>query len=69
MFPVDNETLADHKHIEAYSADLRDTHASGVGVKETSDYPYLSNLLKNYALIKANCHSWSAAPVSAKEGV
>lgn len=37
--------MADHKQIEAYFADLRDTHVSGVGVKETSYYPYLSNLL------------------------
>jgi hypothetical protein len=38
----DNEILADHKHIEADSADLRDTQVSGVGVKEIS---YYSNLL------------------------
>jgi hypothetical protein len=37
--------LADHKHIETYFTDLRDTHVSGVGVKETSYYPSLSNLL------------------------
>ena len=33
------------EHIEAFFTDLRDTHLSGVGVKETSYYPYLSNLL------------------------
>jgi hypothetical protein len=37
-------TLSDNVHIEAYFTDLRDTHVSGVGVKETSYYPYLSNL-------------------------
>ena len=37
--------MPDHEHIETYFADLRDTHVSGVGVKETSYYPYLSNLL------------------------
>jgi hypothetical protein len=37
--------LPDHAHIERFFADLRDTHISGVGVKETSYYPYLSNLL------------------------
>jgi hypothetical protein len=31
--------------IEEFFTDLRDTHNSGVGVKETSYYPYLSNLL------------------------
>jgi hypothetical protein len=36
--------LPDHKHIETFFTDLRDTHVSGVGVKETSYYPYLSNL-------------------------
>ncbi len=41
----DNGALADHKHIESFFTDLRDTHVSGVGVKETSYYPYLSNLL------------------------
>jgi hypothetical protein len=37
--------LPDNAHIESFFADLRDTHVSGVGVKETSYYPYLSNLL------------------------
>jgi hypothetical protein len=37
--------LPDNKHIESFFTDLRDTHISGVGVKETSYYPYLSNLL------------------------
>ncbi len=41
----DNKALADHNLIETYFTDLRDTHVSGVGVKETSYYPYLSNLL------------------------
>lgn len=41
----DNKTLADNEHIESFFTDLRDTHVSGVGVKETSYYPYLSNLL------------------------
>jgi hypothetical protein len=36
--------LPDHAHIESFFTDLRDTHTSGVGVKETSYYPYLSNL-------------------------
>jgi hypothetical protein len=37
--------LPDNKDIESFFTDLRDTHISGVGVKETSYYPYLSNLL------------------------
>lgn len=37
--------MPDNAHIESFFADLRDTHVSGVGVKETSYYPYLSNLL------------------------
>jgi len=37
--------LLDNAHIEGFFTDLRDTHVSGVGVKETSYYPYLSNLL------------------------
>jgi hypothetical protein len=37
--------LPDNAHIESFFTDLRDTHTSGVGVKETSYYPYLSNLL------------------------
>jgi len=37
--------LHEHEHIETFFTDLRDTHVSGVGVKETSYYPYLSNLL------------------------
>jgi hypothetical protein len=41
----DNYVLSDNEHIESFFADLRDTHVSGVGVKETSYYPYLSNLL------------------------
>ena len=41
----DNGSLPDNAHIESFFTDLRDTHVSGVGVKETSYYPYLSNLL------------------------
>ena len=41
----DNAALAHNEHIESFFTDLRDTHVSGVGVKETSYYPYLSNLL------------------------
>jgi hypothetical protein len=41
----DNGTLPDNDHIEVFFTDLRDTHISGVGVKETSYYPYISNLL------------------------
>ncbi|MGH9734210.1 MAG: type ISP restriction/modification enzyme [Candidatus Acidiferrales bacterium] len=37
--------MPDNEHIEIFFSDLRDTHVSGVGVKETSYYPYLSNLL------------------------
>jgi hypothetical protein len=37
--------LPENKHLESFFTDLRDTHVSGVGVKETSYYPYLSNLL------------------------
>ncbi len=37
--------LSDNVHIENFFADVRDTHVSGVAVKETSYYPYLSNLL------------------------
>lgn len=37
--------LPDNEHIEGFFADIHDTHATGVGVKETSYYPYLSNLL------------------------
>ena len=31
--------------IQTFFTDIRDTHLSGVGVKETSYYPYLANLL------------------------
>jgi hypothetical protein len=41
----DKRPLADNQHIESFFADLRDTHVTGVRVKETSYYPYLSNLL------------------------
>ncbi|MEX2261117.1 MAG: type ISP restriction/modification enzyme [Bryobacteraceae bacterium] len=34
----------DNQEIQAFFTELRDTHASGVAVKETSYYPYLSNL-------------------------
>jgi hypothetical protein len=37
--------LLEHEPIETSFTDLRDTHLSGVGVKETSYYPYLANLL------------------------
>lgn len=37
--------MPEHEHIETFFTDLRDTHVSGVGVKETSYYPYLANLL------------------------
>lgn len=37
--------MPENAHIESFFTDLRDTHLSGVGVKETSYYPYLSNLL------------------------
>ncbi|MBI3280490.1 MAG: DNA methyltransferase, partial [Acidobacteria bacterium] len=37
--------MHEHEHIETFFTDLRDTHVSGVGVKETSYYPYLANLL------------------------
>lgn len=37
--------MPDHAHIERFFTDLSDTHTSGVGVKETSYYPYLSSLL------------------------
>ena len=36
--------MADQQ-IEDFFTELRDTHLSGVGVKETSYYPYLANLL------------------------
>jgi hypothetical protein len=41
----DNCGLTEHEHIEAFFTDLRDTHVSGVGTKETPYYPYLSGLL------------------------
>lgn len=37
--------MPENTHLESFFKDLRDTHVSGVGVKETSYYPYLSNLL------------------------
>jgi len=37
--------LPNNAHIESFFTDLRDTHVSGVGIKETSYCPYLSNLL------------------------
>ena len=37
--------MAEHDPILDYFTDVRDTHFSGAGVKETSYYPYLSNLL------------------------
>ena len=36
--------MHEHEHIETFFTDLRDTHVSGVGVKETSYYPYIANL-------------------------
>ncbi len=42
---IDNVGLPEHEFIETFFTDLRDTHLSGVGVKETSYYPYLANLL------------------------
>jgi hypothetical protein len=35
----------DPQHILDFFTELRDTHESGVGVKETTYYPYLANLL------------------------
>jgi hypothetical protein len=32
--------LRDDAHIESFFTDLRDTHVSGVGVKETSYHPW-----------------------------
>lgn len=37
--------MPEQSPIETFFTDLRDTHLSGVGVKETSYYPYLANLL------------------------
>ena len=37
--------MSEHEAIETFFTDVRDTHLSGVGVKETSYYPYLANLL------------------------
>ena len=37
--------MREHQHIEEFFADMRDTHGSGVAVKKTSYYPYLSRLL------------------------
>jgi hypothetical protein len=37
--------LPHNDHIESFFTDLRDTHMSGVGVRETSYYPCFSNLL------------------------
>jgi len=37
--------LPEQNPIEAFFADIGDTHVSGVGVKETSYYPYLANVL------------------------
>ncbi|MDR5729719.1 MAG: type ISP restriction/modification enzyme [Terriglobia bacterium] len=36
--------MAEHDPILAFFTDVRDTHVSGIGVKETSYYPYLANL-------------------------
>jgi hypothetical protein len=44
---VDNVELHEQESIETFFTDLRDTHLSGVGVKETSYYPYLANLLNS----------------------
>ena len=35
--------MRENEHLEEYFAEMRDTH--GLGVKETSYYPYLSQLL------------------------
>ena len=37
--------MPEQNPIEAFFADIRDTRVSGVGVKETSYYPYLANVL------------------------
>jgi hypothetical protein len=37
--------LPESNPIQSFFTDIRDTHVSGVGVKETSYYPYLANLL------------------------
>ena len=39
--------LAEHDPILAFFTDVRDTHVSGIGVKETSYYPYLANLFNS----------------------
>ena len=36
--------MVDHDTVLAFFTDVRDTHVSGIGVKETSYYPYLANL-------------------------
>ena len=40
-------TSPENEDVERFFTDLRDTHLSGVGVKETSYYPYLANLLNS----------------------
>ncbi len=40
----DNERVPAENPIETFFRDIRDTHLSGIGVKETSYYPYLANL-------------------------
>ena len=37
--------MPENTYLESFFTDLRDTYVSGVGVEETSCYPYLSNLL------------------------
>lgn len=39
--------MPEHDSIITFFTDLRDTHVSGVGVKETSYYPYLANLFNS----------------------
>ena len=40
--------MPEHQHVAEFFADMRDTHGSGVAVKETSYYPYLSRLLNTF---------------------
>ncbi len=39
--------MAEHDPILNFFTDVRDTHVSGIGVKETSYYPYLANLFNS----------------------
>jgi hypothetical protein len=52
----------DPQQILDFFTELRDTHLSGVGVKETSYYPYLANLLTATGKSAASFTRTASAP-------